>query len=120
MRKELHSAVDRICDALEGRLRPQSLHPNQPICVKCVRNLLFYDGWHCFCEEKEVDEKCWVNFNNSPERNYKAENKVLRKIIAEVATNIGGFVSEEASLEFIQHVPEEVKLVMNRISKSRS
>jgi t-SNARE complex subunit (syntaxin) len=43
----------------------------------------------------------------------REEIKTLRKVIADVANNLGNgsAVSTEASIEFIQEVPKEVKLV---------
>jgi len=49
----------------------------------------------------------------------KEEIKTLRKVIADVANNLGNgsAVSTEASIEFIQEVPKEVKLVCDGLRK---
>lgn len=61
--KELAEYTQRVED-----LEDKKLDPKQPICTKCVNNLTYYDGWHCMCEEKDLDRNCWVNFDNSWEK----------------------------------------------------
>lgn len=47
------------------------------------------------------------------------ENKRLRKVINQIATNLGNgsVVSEEASIEFIEELPKEVKLVVDGLRR---
>ena len=61
--KELAEYTQRVED-----LEDKKLDPKQPICTKCINNLTYYDGWHCMCEEKDVDHNCWVNFDDSWEK----------------------------------------------------
>lgn len=92
-----------------------SLNPKGPICTKCVRNLFYYDGWHCKCEKEDLNLDNWVNFETVDDRvkNLKEENQKLRKVISQIANNLGNgsAVSEEASIEFIEELPKEVELV---------
>lgn len=47
------------------------------------------------------------------------ENKRLRKVISQIATNLGNgsVVSEEASIEFIEELPKEVKSVCDMLRR---
>jgi hypothetical protein len=47
------------------------------------------------------------------------ENKRLRKVISQIATNLGNgsVVSEQASIEFIEELPYEVKLVCDGLRR---
>ncbi|WP_462402260.1 hypothetical protein [Pseudomonas sp. Marseille-QA0332] len=47
----------------------------------------------------------------------KAENEALRRIISESATACGAAVSVECSLEFMQHLPGEIALVIGALRK---
>jgi len=58
--KELAEYTQRVED-----LEDKKLDPKQPICTKCINNLTYYDGWHCQCEQKDVDHSCWINFDKS-------------------------------------------------------
>ena len=98
-----------------------SLNPKGPICTKCNRNLFFYDGWHCMCEKEDLNLDNWVNFETVDDRvkALKEENEKLRKVISQIATNLGNgsVVSEEASIEFIEELPKEVELVRKEWTK---
>jgi hypothetical protein len=100
-------------------LEEMQLNPLQPICTKCVTNLTYYDGWHCRCEVKDIDKKCWVNFGEEGDTSLKDENKQLRKVVSQVASSLrnGSVVSEEASIEFIQELPKEVSLCVGGLEK---
>lgn len=47
----------------------------------------------------------------------KSENEALRRIISESATACGAAVSVECSLEFMQHLPGEIALVIGALRK---
>jgi hypothetical protein len=96
-----------------------SIKINEPICVACKQNLVYYDGWHCYCED--ADPKNWINFDECDKKVLEEDKKILqveivalRAVISKIACNLGNgsVVSEEASLEFIQMLPDEVKLVV--------
>jgi hypothetical protein len=91
------------------------LYPKQPICTKCKHNLHYYDGWHCVCELNDLDKDNWINFQYPDNKMLQEEVSELRKVISSISTNLGNgsVVSEEASLEFIQMLPDEVKLVVD-------
>jgi hypothetical protein len=95
-----------------------SLNSKYPICTKCRRNLFFYDGWQCMCEEQDVDKDCWINFQTVDDtiKALKEENQILRKIISRSAKNLGNgsVISEDASTQFMEELPKEIYMVINR------
>jgi hypothetical protein len=80
--------------------RRRHLDPRKPICTKCKRNLLFYDGWNCYCALHEEDKSCWINFNEvrkheNPEarelEHLRDENELLRKLNNELRQEVGEY-----------------------------
>jgi hypothetical protein len=126
----IKSYTDQIADyeklinklTLDNEKFEKHLDPKQPICTKCKHNLHYYDGWHCICEMNDLDKECWINFDERDKKVLEEDKKILqdeiaalRAVISKIACNLGNgsVVSEEASLEFIQMLPDEVKLVVN-------
>lgn len=80
-------------------------------------------GWEQYwdTETKRADQgKCCAAAVRFEE--IEAENKRLRKVISQIATNLGNgsVVSEQASIEFIEDLPNEVKLVINELGRKQA
>ena len=97
--KELAEYTQRVED-----LEDKKLDPKQPICTKCVNNLTYYDGWHCMCELNDIDEECWVNFDERDKKILEEDKKILqdeivalRAVISKISCNLGNgsVVSED-------------------------
>jgi hypothetical protein len=92
-----------------------SLDPKRPICTKCVRNLFFYDGWHCMCEEEDVDHNCWVNFKQTNGWEKCADDLVdyAHEFVAHLSTWGKGYDRYDKDIKKAEDAIEEHKRLKN-------
>jgi len=58
-KKILPHLVDALIDLQNQKPKDKALNLEKPYCTKCDQFLTYYDGWHCHCEVKDIDESCW-------------------------------------------------------------
>jgi hypothetical protein len=97
--KELAEYTQRVED-----IEDKKLDHEQPICTKCISNLTYYDGWHCMCEEKEIDRTCWINFETSDVWKSCADDLIdyAREALANLAAWGKGYAKTEREMETIR------------------
>ena len=60
-KKIIPHLVDALIDLQNEKTNDKPLDSKIPFCTKCDQNLVYYDGWHCHCEVKDIDQSCWLN-----------------------------------------------------------
>ena len=108
--KELAEYTQRVED-----LEDKKLDPKQPICTKCVNNLSYYDGWHCMCEEEDLDRNCWINFGHTNGWEECADNLVdyAHEFVAHLSTWGKGYDRYDKDIKQAEDAIEEYKRLKN-------
>jgi hypothetical protein len=106
--KELAEYTQRVED-----LEDKKLDPKQPICTKCVNNLIYYDGWHCKCEE--IDRNCWVNFKQNNDWEKCADDLVdyAHEFVAHLSTWGKGYNRYDKDIKKAEDAIEEYLRLKN-------